>query len=170
MQAFYFLSALMLAFGLYLSSVPRAPDPIIKESEAVLRNLAQWHIAASKLCLKTTCVTGLINPTSELPEMVSYNVSALQGSFETRYDDTTRDLVTYLKPNALTKFAGPTSGTVTAALGDVFKTQTFSVGAFDKSSGKIIPNYRIRSGYEKSVPSAIAARIADGSPIIATKM
>jgi len=170
MQFIFIIGAFMFTMTLIFSSFPRAPDPVFKESESVLMNMATWHLAASKYCLTNTCVTGVINPSTKLSNVFLHNLTALQRTYETRYDAATRDLVTYLRAGALSKFEGPTNGTVTGALGDVFETQTFSVGVYDRSSGKIIPNYRLRSTYEKPIPTAIGSRIANGSPIIATKM
>jgi hypothetical protein len=170
MQFIFIIGAFMFTMTLILSSMQRTPDPVFKESEAVLMNMATWHLAASKYCLANTCATGQVNPTSKLSPVFSHNLGALQATYETRYDATTRDLVTFLQSGALAKFEGPTYGTVTGALGDVFGAQTFSVGIYDRSAGKIIPNYRIRTNYEKAIPAAIGSRIVNGSPIIATKM
>lgn len=170
MQFIFIIGAFMFTMTLIISSFPRTPDPVFKESEAVLMNMATWHLAASKYCLSNACVTGVVNPSTKLSDMLLPNLAALQTTYETRYNSTTRDLVTYLRPGALSKFEGPTDGTVTGALVDVFETQTFSVGVYDRSTGKIIPNYKLRNSYEKSIPASIGNRISDRSPIIATKM
>ena len=170
MQFIFIIGAFMFTMSLIFSSLPRTPDPVIKESEAVLMNMATWHIAASKFCLSSPCVTGSVNPKTKMSDLLLPNLAALQATYETRYDAGTRDLVTFLRPTALAKFEGPTEGTVNGTLSDVFDTQTSSVGTYDRSSGKIIPNYRLRNNYEKPIPPAIGSRIADGSPIIATKM
>lgn len=170
MQFIFIIGAFMFTMTLIFSSLPRTPDPVIKESEAVLMNMATWHLAASKYCLANTCVTGAVNPQTKLSDMLLPNLASLQTTYETRYDAGTRDLVTYLRAGALSKFEGPSEGTVTAALADVFETQTFSVGIYDRASGKIVPNYMLRNSHEKSIPPAIGTRITNGSPIIATKM
>lgn len=170
MQFIFIIGAFMFTMALIFSSFPRTPDPVFKESEAVLMNMATWHLAASKYCLANTCVTGTVNPSTKLSDMLLPNLASLQTTYETRYNAATRDLVTYLRPGALAKFEGPTEGTVTGALDDVFQTQTFSVGVYDRSAGKIVPNYRLRNSYEKPIPASIGSRISDGSPIIATKM
>ncbi len=170
MQFIFIIGAFLFTMSLIFSSLPRTPDPVIKESEAVLMNMATWHIAASKFCLSHTCVTGTINPSTMLSSLLLPNLPSLQATYETRYDAGTRDLVTYLRPSALAKFEGPTEGTVTGSLVEVFDAQTASVGTYDRSSGKIIPNYRLRNSFEKPIPAAIGSRITDGSPIIATKM
>jgi hypothetical protein len=171
MQFIFIIGAFMFTMTLILSSLPRTPEPVFKQSEGLLLNMATWHTAASKYCLANTCVTGTVNPSSKLPDVVAANLPSLQSTFETRYNASTRDLVTYFRSGALAKFEGPTVGTVTGSLGDVLGTaQTSSVGIYDSASGKVVPNYRIRLGYEKAIPAAIGNRITNGSPIIATKM
>lgn len=171
MQFIFIIGAFLFTMTLIFSSLPRTPEPVFKESEGLLLNMATWHMAASKYCLANTCVSGTVNPSTKLPDVMVSNLASLQTTFETRYNASTRDLVTYFRAGALAKFEGPTVGTVTGALGDVLgAAQTSSVGVYDSATGKVIPNYRIRLGYEKSIPAAIGNRITDGSPIIATKM
>lgn len=169
MQLMYILALFMLLMSLVFSSYPREPDPQPLESQYVLLNMATWHTAAVKRCVATPCASGLINPVSYLPEMIRENDN-ITNQFQTRYDATTKDIVTYVRPAVMARFNGPNAGTLQAALEDALGKQTGSVGIYQRSGRKLIPNYPIRDGYEKIIPASIAGNIDDGTPIIATKM
>ncbi len=170
MQFLFIIAAFLLTFGLLISGLIREEPPLNNESQAIILDMASWHKAAVQVCVTSACSTGVIDATSELPAMLASNSARLQAMFETMYDGSSKNIVTFLRPGALNKFDGPTFQTVNAQIRSTVQNQTSSLGVFDQATSKIVPTYFDRLGYEKTVPSSISGSIANGSVVIMTKM
>lgn len=170
MQFMFVLAALFLTFSLILSAYPREEPSLDKESQAVVLNMAAWHKAAIRVCSASPCPDGVVNPTSQLSSMLTSNSARLQATFETMYDGASKNIVTFIRPGALSKFDGPTTQTINGQVRDAVGYQTDSLGIFNSSTRKIVPSYANRLGYEKLVPASISGSITDGSLVIMTRM
>jgi hypothetical protein len=172
MQLAYMLSMFLAIMAFLFMGRERPVDPVQDESLALVQQMSAWHKGAIRVCVKSTCNTGTINPTAELPKAIKDGSSVTSVKFKTRYDASTKILITYLAVGAL-KPIGPTLGTVSAAFAkELGGEATSAVGQFDSSTNKVVPNYigGYALGTVVTVPSSIAGSIADGAPVIATRM
>lgn len=172
MQLLYMLSMMLVILGFSFLGVYRHPDPVINQSEALVLQMSVWHKAAIRVCVATTCASGVVDPKTRLPEAVKQGDAVSSAKFKTRYDATAKLLITYLDESAL-KVSGPTYGTVAAAIANQFAgEETSGVGQFDNSTNTIRPNYI--PGYSPkaliTVPASISGSIPDDAPVIATRM
>jgi hypothetical protein len=172
MQLAYMLSMFVVIMAFAFVGLTRSSDPVQDESLATIQQMSAWHKAAIRLCAKTPCNTGTVNPTSQLPTVIKDGTINYATKFKTRYDSTAKILVTYLDESAL-RPVGPTLGTISAALAKEFGgDQTVSAGQFDAKTDEITPNYvpGYAVGAVITVPSSIAGSIKDGAPVIGTRM
>jgi hypothetical protein len=172
MQIAYMLSMFLAIMAFLYMGRERPVDPVQDESLALVQQMSAWHKGAIRVCVKTACSTGTVNPSAELPKAIKDGSSVTSAKFKTRYDASAKILVTYLSEGAL-KPVGPTLGTVSAAFAKEFRGEaTSEVGQFDGSTDKVVPNYipGYALGAVLKVPATIAGSIADGAPVIATRM
>ncbi len=172
MQIIYLLSMFMVILAFAFVGMQRPSDPVQDESLALIQQMSAWHKGAIRVCVKTTCVSGSVNPSAQLPKAIKDGTAVTSAKFKTRYDDTAKILITYLDASAL-RPVGPTLGTVSAAIATEFNgDETSSVGQFNGKTDKIEPNYvpGYALGAVITVPASIAGSIKDGAPVIATRM
>lgn len=170
MQFMFVLAAFFLTFTLMLLGFPREQNSLDGESQAILLDMTSWHKAAVRVCTSAACPSGDVDATPELSVMLAPNAARLQAMFETVYDPSSKNIVTFMRPGVLSKFDGPTNQTINARIRETVPDQASSLGIFNSSTREMMPTYFNRLGYQKLVPSSISGMITNGSVVIMTKM
>jgi hypothetical protein len=173
MQLIYFTIFLitMIAYAVY--GLPRQEEEFNQRKEVIATHMTAWHKSAVKRCLDATatpCVSGVVDVTAHLyPSMRNGDAFEI-GRFTTRYDATTKMLVTSINPVVVN--SGYPSEVVFGALNDMVDGESSMIGVLDRSTMKI--KFESLTGiYQRTsidVPSTLVSGVATGSPVIVTNM
>ncbi|MCS4089479.1 hypothetical protein [Rhizobium sp. BK176] len=170
MQIIY-VTMCMLSLILYLAlGIPAQEEQFKIDRQIMATHMTAWHKGAVRRCLETTC-TAIVDPTAYLFPGMKDGTAFSKDRFTTRYDTATKTLMTSVN-STVPKSSGLSYDVIMAGLNDKMGGESSMIGVFDKSTGKVKLT-ALTGIYDKKVvdvPPAIAAAMADGSPVIVSHM
>lgn len=170
MQVIYF-TVCMLSLILYLVlGIPPQEQQFKIDSQVIATHMTAWHKGAVRRCLDTTC-TVVVDPTSYLFPAMTDGPAFSKSRFTTRFDATTKVLMTSVNSNVPAS-TGISYSVIMSALNQGVGGESSMIGVFDKATSKV--NLTALTGiYDKKVvdvPAGIAAAMTDGTPVIVSNM
>ncbi|MDW9479054.1 hypothetical protein GOB57_10300 [Sinorhizobium meliloti] len=170
MQIIYF-TVCMISLILYLVlGIPPQEQQFKLDSQVIATHMTAWHKGAVRSCLDKAC-TPLVDPTAYIFPSMANGTAFAKGRFTSRYDATTKVLMTSVNANVPAS-TGVSFAVIMAALNEGVGGESSMIGVFHKGTAKV--NLTALTGiYDKKVidvPPGIAAVMTDGTPVIVTDM
>jgi hypothetical protein len=165
MQIVFLMALGLLIITIATTGTTRHQGDNFGAASAAAAQMAVYHSAAVEMCQTVSCVSGLVDPTSYVNEMIRNAPLFDKRYFQTNYDAPTRTVVTYMKSGYALR-GSVNFGTVLTALRDMEGGHSTNFGEWDKSAGRVVPSYI--SGYAVTYrpPTGIASVIPDRSPVM----
>lgn len=170
MQVIFFMMCMVCLVVYTAIGYPAPKDRTVEQGEILAAHMTAWHKGAVRRCVATTCGP-VVDPTPYLfPSMSSAPAFAVN-RFTTRYDATTKVMVTSVN-TGVTDRTGVSYELLMSALNEGVGGESSSIGVFDKPSSKVKLT-ALTGVFDKTtvnVPPAIAAAMQDGTPVIVSNM
>jgi hypothetical protein len=170
MQVIY-VTMCMLSLILYLVlGLPPQEQQFKLDRDVVAAHMTAWHKGAVRRCLDTAC-TPQVDPSAYLFPSMKSGTAFSKDRFTTRYDATTKILMTSVNPGVPAS-TGLSYDVIMAGLSEKMGGESSMIGVFDKGTSKVKLT-ALTGIYDKKiidVPPAIAAGMADGTPVIVSNM
>jgi hypothetical protein len=170
MQIIY-VTMCMLSLILYLAlGIPPQEEQFRMDRQVIAAHMTAWHKGAVRRCLETSC-PATVDPTDYLFPGMKDGAAFSKDRFTTRYDATTKVLMTSVN-STVPKSSGLSFDVIMAGLNEKMGGESSMIGVYDKATQKVKLT-ALTGIYDKKVidvPSAIAASMADGSPVIVSNM
>ncbi|WP_310622235.1 hypothetical protein [Flexibacterium corallicola] len=147
------------------------PSKVI-DSRGVAHHMAVYHTVAAKHCANTSCVNGVVNVPSYLPDNLSNSYYSDGKTFESIFDTSSSSVVTYAVREPIGK-ASISFEVLTAGLLSIFEGHSLSVGYYDASLSRIISRIPTAapSSSQVTLPSPFGGKILpNGTPTILTRI
>lgn len=161
----------MLSLILYLAlGLPPQEEQFKIDRQVMAAHMTAWHKGAVRRCVETTC-TALVDPSAYLFPGMKDGTAFSKDRFTTRYDATAKVLMTSVN-SSVPKSSGLSYDVIMSGLNENMGGESSMIGVFDKATSKVKLT-ALTGIYDKKiidVPSAIAAAMTDGTPVIVSHM